>query len=70
MTYIGQIIRGQVVVPETVTLPEGMFVRIEPIEAEQPTTMETMRFVEQSGLLDFWNDDGEDVYSDRDGETL
>ena len=35
-----------------------------------PTSEQMMRAVEVSGVLDFWNDPAEDIYSTGDGEPL
>ena len=52
--------------PETVSgamiLPVGA--------PSDPTAKQQMRLVEQSGVLDFWDDPEEEVYSDDDGEPL
>ena len=29
-----------------------------------------MRYAEQSGTFDFWNDEGEDIYTIHDGEAV
>ena len=34
------------------------------------TSMQTLRLVEHSGILDFWVDDEEDIYTLNDGQGL
>lgn len=34
------------------------------------TPAQTLRLIEQSGTLDFWNDEGEDVYTREDGQEI
>ncbi len=50
-----------------------------PFEADQdilaerpsdPTAQQHMRIIEASGILDFWDDPGEDIYSPENGEPL
>ncbi len=38
--------------------------------AADPTPEQMMRAVEASGVLDFWNDPQEDIYSSEDGQPL
>lgn len=33
-------------------------------------TRELMRSTEQSGAFDFWKDEGEQIYTDQDGEPV
>jgi hypothetical protein len=44
--------------------------RIVQPEPEDPTTEQCMRAVEASGVLDFWDDPIEDVYSVSDGDSV
>lgn len=38
--------------------------------ASDPTPMQILRAVEVSGVLDFWDDPSEDIYSLEDGEPV
>ena len=38
--------------------------------ASDPTIEQRMRIIEVSGVLDFWDDPREDIYSLEDGEPL
>jgi hypothetical protein len=40
------------------------------IENDNVPTVRLMRLVEQAGSLDFWTQQGEDIYSIEDGEPL
>ena len=48
-------------------LHEGIAVQI---EADDVPTLAMMRLAEQGGAFDFWREEGEDVYSQSDGEPL
>jgi hypothetical protein len=37
---------------------------------EEPTAEQRMRLVEQSGVLDFWKDERENIYTYKDGEPV
>ena len=34
------------------------------------TTLEIMQLIEQGGSFDFWEEDGEEIYSSEDGEAV
>lgn len=40
------------------------------ISPADPTPAQNLRLIEQSGVLDFWDDPAEDMYSDNDGEPV
>ena len=53
--------------PET-SIGNAIFI---PVSApSDPTCKQSMRLVEQSGVLRFWDDPAEDIYTDDDGEPL
>jgi len=37
---------------------------------EEGTTLAMMQLAERSGAFDFWRDEGEDIYSDQDGQPV
>ena len=39
-------------------------------QEDDVTTEDIMRLSEQSGAFDFWNEEGEDIYSSKDGEPV
>lgn len=39
-------------------------------EEDDVTTEDIMRLAEESGAFDFWQEDGEDIYSSKDGEPV
>ncbi len=46
---------------------------IESIFPENPkdaTRMQTLKLMEQSGSLDFWQEEGEDIYTCEDGDQI
>jgi hypothetical protein len=52
---------------EIAKLHQGIAVEI---EDDDVPTLAMMRLAEQSGAFDFWNEEGEDVYAQSDGEPL
>lgn len=55
--------------PETTTPSGHRIIRVSNAP-EDPTTEQMMRAVELSGALDFWDDEGEDIYTLEDGEPV
>ena len=39
-------------------------------QEDDVTTEDLMRLSEESGAFDFWKDEGEDIYSSKDGEPV
>lgn len=71
MNFIGHVHDGRIVLDGPIMLPNGTLVRVEPVPSGgEPTTLEAMRLMEQSGSLDFWKDEAEDLYSTSDGEPV
>lgn len=71
MTFTGHVLDGKVVFDMPVPLPNGALVQVSPVEpVGSPSTHDLMLLAEQSGVLDFWKDDVEDIYSLGDGEPL
>ena len=52
---------------ELARLHQGIAVEIE--DDDMPT-LAMMRLAEQGGAFDFWKEDGEDVYTTSDGESV
>lgn len=48
----------------------GSIVTVFPERPADATPAQTLKLIEQSGTLDFWNDEGEDVYTHEDGQEL
>jgi hypothetical protein len=40
------------------------------VEEEDVPTLAIMRLAEQGGAFDFWHEEGEDIYSEADGEPV
>ena len=53
----------------TVTLRESI-VNVFPAPPSDVTPEQTLRLIEQSSTLDFWTEDGEDIYTHNDGEEI
>ena len=53
----------------TFTVQESV-VDVFPSPPADATHMQTLRLIEQSGSLDFWNEEGEDIYTHDDGEAI
>ncbi len=68
MTLMGHVCGNQIILDVPVSLPDGAAVRVELLH--DASTLDALHLVEQSGVLDFWRDDAEDIYSVQDGEPL
>lgn len=53
----------------TITVRESI-VSIFPGRPKDATQAQTLKLIEQSGTLDFWLDNEEDIYSHSDGEEI
>ena len=40
------------------------------VHPPDPTAGERMKIIEASGTLAFWDDDGEDIYTENDGDAV
>jgi hypothetical protein len=40
------------------------------MQEDDVPTLDIMRLAEQSGAFDFWQEEGEDIYSIEDGESV
>lgn len=40
------------------------------VHPEDASTIDQMNAIEVSGTLDFWNDPGEDLYTENDGDAV
>jgi hypothetical protein len=74
-TIHGQLIGNQVLLPRNelehlVELArQSAAVELQLLEDDVPTSA-VMRLAEQGGAFDFWNQEGENIYSAQDGEPL
>lgn len=54
----------------TFTTQVSEFMLIDKAPPEDASALKYMRMVEDSGVLDFWNHEDEDIYSEADGEPI
>lgn len=62
--------RSEVDFPNLRTFLDARSVFIVHPKPKDPTAEQRMAIIEASGILSFWNDPEEDIYSDADGEAV
>lgn len=55
--------------PNTITVSESYVSRF-PCAPSDATDAQILGLIEQSGTLDFWADEGEDIYTHDDGQQI
>lgn len=58
------------IVVEDAETERGSVLRVWNARPDEPTEKQRMRLLDSSGTFDFWNDPGEDIYSESDGEAV